>query len=54
LAAIGGVDASNGAKLIGAGADMLAVISAVFYTEDTFKAASDLNSLFDLNSAVAG
>jgi len=54
LAAIGGVDASNGAKLIGAGADMLAVISAMFYTADTFQAASDLSSLFDRNSAVAG
>ena len=54
LVAIGGVDASNGAELIGAGADMLAVISAVFDAEDSFQAASNLSRLFERNSAVAG
>ena len=54
LAAIGGVDKSNGARLIGAGADMLAVISAVFDAEDAFQAASNLSTLFDRNSVVAG
>lgn len=54
IVAIGGIDAANGARLIEAGANMLAVISAVFAVTDSFKAASDLRILFERSPAAAG
>ena len=54
IVAIGGIDAANGARLIEAGANMLAVISAVFAVTDSFKAASDLSILFERSPAAAG
>jgi len=47
LVAIGGITAENGAELIEAGADFLAVISAVFATADVRAAAQALCQLFD-------
>lgn len=46
IAAIGGINADNGASLIDAGADMLAVIHALFGEKDTQQAAHQLSSLF--------
>lgn len=46
LVAIGGVTAENGASLLEAGADMLAVIHYLFSGEDVFARASALSSLF--------
>ena len=47
LVAIGGITAANGAALIDAGADFLAVISAVFGARDVREAARELSALFD-------
>jgi len=46
LVAIGGITADNGAVLVEAGADALAVISAVFDVADIQLAAQNLNKLF--------
>ena len=46
VAAIGGIDLDNASDLIAAGADMLAVISAVFATEDSNNAAREFSRLF--------
>ena len=47
LVAIGGITPENGAALIAAGADMLAVIHAVFGAADTRAAAAAIARLFD-------
>ena len=46
LVAIGGITAQNGAVLVNAGADALAVISAVFNAVDCQAAAQDFSKLF--------
>lgn len=46
IVAIGGISAGNGAALVGAGADALAVISAVFDAADIQQAAKNLVKLF--------
>jgi len=47
VAAIGGIDARNAADAVAAGADMLAVISALFGAPDTGAAARALSRCFD-------
>jgi len=47
LVAIGGITAANAAALLDAGADFLAVISAVFGARDVRGAARELSALFD-------
>lgn len=47
LVAIGGVNAENGASLIEAGADFLAVVDSLFAAEDVADAARGLTRLFD-------
>ncbi len=47
VAAIGGITAQNGAQLIAAGADMLAVVQGVFAAADIRQAASAYAALFD-------
>ena len=47
VAAIGGITAHNGAQLIAAGADMLAVVQGVFAAADIRQAASAYAALFD-------
>ena len=47
VAAIGGITAHNAPDLIGAGADMVAVISAVFDAPDVERAARDIARLFN-------
>lgn len=47
LVAIGGITAQNGAELVRAGADALAVISALFHARDTRAAALELSGLFN-------
>lgn len=47
IVAIGGITAQNGATLLRAGADALAVISAVFSVPDVARAASDFYNLFE-------
>lgn len=47
LVAIGGITPENGNPLISAGADMLAVVDAVFGKPDIRAAASAFNALFD-------
>ncbi len=47
IAAIGGINTENGASLIDAGADLLAVIHALFGEEDIQQAAQQLSSLFE-------
>lgn len=47
VVAIGGISQSNGALLIRAGADAIAVISAVFAQNDVYRAAQQLSHLFD-------
>jgi thiamine-phosphate pyrophosphorylase len=51
IAAIGGISADNGAALIAAGADLLAVIHGVFGQADVAAAARSIAGLFD-NAAV--
>ena len=46
LVAIGGITAQNGASLVQAGADALAVISALFDAADSQAAAQDFSKLF--------
>ena len=46
VVAIGGITAQNGAALIAAGADALAVISAVFDAEDICSSAQEFSTLF--------
>ena len=46
IVAIGGITAQNGAPLIDAGADMLAVINGVFGQKDITRAASEIAALF--------
>lgn len=46
LVAIGGITPENGASLVAAGADFLAVISALFGARDVRAAASDFAALF--------
>jgi len=50
IVAIGGINAENGAALIKAGADMLAVIYALFGSGDIAKASRNLTSLFNPTS----
>lgn len=47
LVAIGGITAENGAQLLEAGADALAVISAVFASPDIEGAAREFSNLFE-------
>lgn len=47
IAAIGGITADNGAALVCAGADMLAVIQGLFGADDVAAAACRLAALFD-------
>lgn len=47
LVAIGGITAENGRPLIEAGADMLAVVGAVFSSPDITLASQQLSGLFD-------
>jgi thiamine-phosphate pyrophosphorylase len=47
IVAIGGINADNGAQLVWAGADMLAVISGVFGQPDIAAAAEKISRLFD-------
>jgi len=46
IVAIGGITAQNGAPLIDAGADMLAVIDGVFGQQNIVQAASEIAALF--------
>ncbi|MFZ2300502.1 MAG: thiamine phosphate synthase [Gallionella sp.] len=48
LVAIGGITAQNGAQLLEAGADALAVISAVFSAPDIEQAAREFSNLFKI------
>ena len=47
LVAVGGITAENGRALVEAGADALAVISALFQVSDSFSAAQALTALFE-------
>jgi thiamine-phosphate pyrophosphorylase len=47
VCAIGGIDAANAPQAIAAGADMVAVISALFTATDVRAAAAALSALFD-------
>lgn len=47
VAAIGGIAQANAPEVVAAGADMLAVISALFDAPDVFSAARFLSGLFD-------
>lgn len=47
--AIGGIDHTNAADLIAAGADLIAVIGAVFDSNDSYAAATRLQSLFAMD-----
>ena len=49
VVAIGGITAANAKSLIDAGADAVAVISAVFAAPDVEAAARDIQSLFELH-----
>lgn len=51
VAAIGGIDATNGAVLIAAGADLLAVIDGVFGHGDTRAAAAGIAALWEAPDA---
>jgi thiamine-phosphate pyrophosphorylase len=53
LVAIGGITPSNAASLLAAGADALAVISALFQVSDTDAAARAFRRLFDSRSCPA-
>jgi thiamine-phosphate pyrophosphorylase len=46
IVAIGGINANNGAALIGAGADAVAVITAIFEAADIRQSAQNLTKLF--------
>lgn len=47
VVAIGGINAANGASLIAAGADMLAVVAGVFGSDDIESAAREISGLFE-------
>lgn len=47
IVAIGGISPENGTHLLAAGADLLAVIGAVFGSDDPAHAAAKFNALFD-------
>jgi thiamine-phosphate pyrophosphorylase len=47
VCAIGGIDAANLRKVVAAGADMAAVISAVFAADDIGKAAREMSGAFE-------
>jgi thiamine-phosphate pyrophosphorylase len=51
IVAIGGIDARNAAALIEAGADAVAVVSAVFEAPDVAAAARDIAALFHSSTA---
>lgn len=51
VAAIGGIDATNGAELIAAGADLLAVVDGVFGRGDTRTAAAGIAALWEASDA---
>ncbi len=51
IVAIGGITAQNGAAVVAAGADALAVISALFDAPDVRAAAQDFAQLFNRDSA---
>lgn len=51
VAAIGGIDATNGAELIAAGADLLAVVDGVFGRGDTRTAAAGIAALWEAPDA---
>lgn len=53
VAAIGGITAANGAALIEAGADLLAVIHGLFGQHDVQRAAADITELFLLSRRAA-
>ncbi|MCP5152327.1 MAG: thiamine phosphate synthase [Ectothiorhodospiraceae bacterium] len=53
LVAIGGITPENGADLVAAGADMLAVVTGVFATPDPEAAARTYAALFAASSAAA-
>lgn len=46
VVAIGGIDRTNAAQIVAAGADSIAVISALFFASDVRAAAADLSGLF--------
>ena len=48
IVAIGGITPENGAGLIEAGADLLAVVSSVYSSEDPPRAVASFNSLFNV------
>jgi thiamine-phosphate pyrophosphorylase len=50
IIAIGGITRDNGRLLIEAGADMIAVISAIFSAPDAQRAASELQALFEVEA----
>ncbi len=50
LVAIGGITLANAPQLLDAGADCLAVLSALFETPDIRASAHDLNQLFEVES----
>ncbi|MHB1093256.1 thiamine phosphate synthase, partial [Thiobacillus sp.] len=50
LVAIGGITLANAPQLLDAGADSLAVLSALFDAPDIQAAAHDLNQLFETES----
>ena len=52
VAAIGGITVDNGTDLVNAGADLLAVISALFGSDDIESAARGLASLYPRDSSV--
>ena len=53
LVAIGGIDASNATPLINAGADAIAVISALFGAGDVEAQARELSALFDAMTSLS-
>lgn len=52
--AIGGLTPDNAAPLVAAGADLLAVVGAVFDAPDPLVAARRFQALFDARPGVAG
>ncbi len=49
IVAIGGITAENGGVLVAAGANALAVISAVYAAPDVLQAARDISNIFNIN-----
>jgi thiamine-phosphate pyrophosphorylase len=54
LVAIGGITPHNAASLVHAGADALAVISALFGAEDIMATAKKLSKLFNSSRLLSG